>query len=80
MFINELIKKEIVKAFNQAAKTTKGFKRLEAIEDWIEIPPDQNMGDFALPCFAFSKQLGKSPNYIADQLQPIVLKKIKNSK
>lgn len=79
MFVNDLIKKEILKLFNQAARTTAGFKRLEATEDLIEIPPDQKMGDFALPCFSFSKQIGKSPNYIADQLQEIIFKKAKNA-
>ena len=40
----------------------------------IEIPQDRNMGDFALPCFSFAKELKKSPQdiatEIADQLTP----------
>lgn len=79
MFVNDIIKKEIIKAVNSACKNIKGFKRLEANEDMLEIPPDQRMGDFSLPCFLFSKQIGKSPNYIADTLQPEVYKNIQKS-
>lgn len=31
------------------------------IERLIEIPPDPKMGDFAVPCFVFSKKLGRPP-------------------
>ncbi len=31
------------------------------IERLIEIPPDPKMGDFAVPCFMFSKKLGRPP-------------------
>lgn len=34
----------------------------------IEIPQDRSMGDFALPCFSFAKQLKKSPQDIAKDL------------
>lgn len=34
----------------------------------VEIPPESRMGDFALPCFRFSKTLKKSPNAIAAEL------------
>ena len=34
----------------------------------IEIPPDPAMGDFALPCFSFAKQLKKAPHQIAEDL------------
>lgn len=34
----------------------------------LELPPDSKMGDFALPCFNFSKELKKAPNIIAKEL------------
>lgn len=38
----------------------------------IEYPKDRTMGDFAIPCFSFSKELHKSPveiaNYLKDNL------------
>jgi arginyl-tRNA synthetase len=34
----------------------------------IEIPPDVSLGDFALPCFSFAKELKKSPHQIAVDL------------
>jgi arginyl-tRNA synthetase len=47
----------------------------EEIENLIEIPPSSELGDFALPCFFFSKQLKISPNEIALEIR----KKIGNS-
>ncbi len=34
----------------------------------IEVPPEKNMGDYALPCFKLSKLLKKPPKAIADEL------------
>lgn len=34
----------------------------------IEIPQDRHMGDFALPCFPFAKELKKSPQEIAEMI------------
>ena len=39
-----------------------------ALENMLEVPPDAQMGDYALPCFAFAKELRKSPVHIALQL------------
>ena len=33
----------------------------------IDIPPDRTLGDIAIPCFSFAKDLGKSPNEIAEE-------------
>lgn len=33
----------------------------------IEIPPDSSFGDFAVPCFAFSKEQKKAPQLIAKE-------------
>ena len=38
---------------------------LSALEELIEIPPQRDMGDFAIPCFRFAKILKKSPAVIA---------------
>ena len=34
----------------------------------MEVPPEENMGDFALPCFSFAKVLHKNPAGIAQEL------------
>lgn len=41
----------------------------EEIYSSIAIPPDNSMGDYALPCFKFSKVLRKSPLMIAEELK-----------
>lgn len=38
---------------------------VEEIENMIEIPQDSSLGDYALPCFRFAKELRKSPALIA---------------
>lgn len=40
----------------------------EEIEKMIEIPPNPEMGDFALPCFKLSRVLKKAPPAIAAEL------------
>jgi len=39
------------------------------IYDLLEIPPDESLGDAALPCFRFSKTLRKAPAVIAGALE-----------
>ncbi|MBP5193782.1 MAG: arginine--tRNA ligase, partial [Clostridia bacterium] len=41
----------------------------EEIEGFICLPPDSSLGDFALPCFRFSKALRKPPTAIAEELK-----------
>ena len=36
--------------------------------DWIEVPKNTEMGDYAFPCFRLSKVLRKAPNAIAAEL------------
>jgi arginyl-tRNA synthetase len=36
------------------------------IENLLEIPPDEKLGDYALPCFTLAKKLRKSPISIAE--------------
>ncbi len=38
-------------------------------ESSLEVPPDPKMGDYAFPCFTFSKRLKKSPQQIAEYLK-----------
>ena len=40
----------------------------------IEIPPNDNLGDYAFPCFELSKKLHKSPNQIAIELESKIKK------
>ncbi|MGB4588096.1 MAG: arginine--tRNA ligase [Clostridiaceae bacterium] len=35
----------------------------------LEIPPRQEMGDYAFPCFQLAKSLRKAPNFIAGELK-----------
>ena len=41
----------------------------DTLQSFIEIPPNTDMGDFALPCFKLSKILRSSPIMIAEDLQ-----------
>ncbi len=41
----------------------------QEIYDSIALPPNTEMGDFALPCFKFAKILRKSPMVIAEELK-----------
>ena len=41
---------------------------LESVNRLIEIPPQEDMGDFAFPCFTLAKTMRKAPNMIASEL------------
>ena len=36
--------------------------------NYIEIPPETEMGDYAFPCFRLAKELKKSPVMIAEEI------------
>ena len=38
------------------------------IENLIEVPPNDKLGDFAFPCFSLAKKVKKSPMVIAKEL------------
>ena len=57
-------KKEIAKLISDAIEI--GDSELQ---NYIEIPPDKNMGDYAFPCFRLAKQLKKAPQIIADEIK-----------
>lgn len=48
----------------------------EEIYDLIALPPNTEMGDYALPCFKFAKVLRKSPVMIAEELKIAMSDKI----
>ena len=41
---------------------------IEEILNLIEIPPNPELGDFAVPCFVFAKVFRKSPDKIAEEI------------
>lgn len=41
----------------------------DAILENLTVPPDENMGDYSLPCFSFAKVLHKSPVMIAEDVK-----------
>ncbi len=45
----------------------------EEIMELMEGPPEEAMGDFALPCFALAKVLRKSPKVIAEELAEVLI-------
>lgn len=40
----------------------------EEIASWLTVPPERDLGDYALPCFRFAKALKKPPVKIAEEL------------
>ena len=42
---------------------------IKEIEQYIEVPPDRNLGDYAFPCFKLAKNLHKAPPLIAQELK-----------
>lgn len=57
------IKKEIAQLLSKHVPLD-----VETIEGIVEIPQDQNMGDYAFPCFRLAKALHKAPQMIAADL------------
>ena len=41
----------------------------DEVKEYIEIPPNSEMGDYAFPCFKLAKVLRKSPQAIAEELK-----------
>ncbi len=41
----------------------------EELNAYIEIPPEENMGDYAFPCFKLAKSLKKAPPIIANEIK-----------
>lgn len=48
----------------------------EELYDLIALPPNTEMGDYALPCFKFAKIMRKSPVMIAEELKNSIMSNI----
>ena len=57
-------KNEIAKEISKATEIEQS-----EIEGYIEIPKDQNNGDYAFPCFRLAKTLKKAPQAIAEEIK-----------
>ena len=57
-------KKEIAKEISKATEIEQN-----EIEGYIEIPKDQNNGEYAFPCFRLAKTLKKAPQAIAEEIK-----------
>ena len=68
------LKKSAANAICDAAKTLFGETPLTVadVTEMLEYPPDEAMGDLALPCFKLSKVLRRSPVEIAARLAETV--------
>lgn len=60
------------KLCKSAAKVLEGVTDVE-IAKVMEVPPEEQMGDFAIPCFSFAKQMHKNPAIIAENLSDALL-------
>ncbi len=58
-------KEEIAKLIKKESKLSIDFLQL------IEVPPNPEMGDYALPCFSLAKEMKKAPQQIASELAPL---------
>lgn len=56
-----------VEAIAQQVSKASGLEAPE-VESLLETPPNPEMGDYALPCFAMAKTMRKAPNLIAEEL------------
>ena len=55
------------KIAEQIASITKLDKN--ELYEYIEMPSDNKMGDYAFPCFKLAKSMRKSPQIIANELK-----------
>lgn len=59
------MKEQISKVVTGVVKT----QEWKTILDLIEIPPDDKIGDYAIPCFSFAKLMHKNPSIIANEVK-----------
>ena len=45
----------------------------EKIAEYIELPPEKEMGDYAFPCFKLAKDLRKAPGIIANEIKEKII-------
>ena len=63
------MKKAVINALKKALKSSNVSIKENEIEKMIEIPPNQEMGDYAFPCFFLSEKLKEDPAQIALELR-----------
>ena len=68
--IADIIEKAILKQNNEL--------KIENLKDFIETPPNSEMGDYAFPCFRLAKVLKKSPQMIATELKNVIEEDLDN--
>ena len=61
-------KEIIAESISQVAQIEK-----EKIIDYIELPPEKEMGDYAFPCFKLAKDLRKAPGIIANEIKENII-------
>ena len=52
-----------------AEKISENIESAQNINKYIEVPPNDDMGDYAFPCFQLAKVLKKAPQIIANELK-----------
>lgn len=57
-------KQKIVEAIAKVTQLSE-----ETLTNYLEVPPDENLGDFAFPCFKLAKELKKAPPVIAQEIK-----------
>lgn len=62
------MKKTIGKLLEKEVGNLYGIS-ISGLERMIEIPQDENMGDFSLPCFRLAKELKKNPKLLAEEIK-----------
>lgn len=45
----------------------------ETVQELLEVPPEESMGDFALPCHSFARTLHRNPSLIAGEVSAALL-------
>ncbi len=65
------MREEIVELISKETKLKKS-----EVENLLEIPPSDDLGDFAFPCFVLAKKLKKSPLLISEELTEKLRKKL----
>ena len=57
-------KSEIAKEISKVTNTDE-----KQLKEYIEIPPNSDLGDYAFPCFKLAKELRKAPPVIANEIK-----------
>ena len=72
-------KYEIANIINNALLKQDNNLKIEGLQEFIETPPNSDMGDYAFPCFRLAKDLRKAPQAIAADLEKVILEDLNNN-